>query len=618
MPRPKFWCSKKLRHKDDKQPPNNNSNIKINSSIHNNSTKLNINLINVQYLTQPKYIEIENILENDIDNINIFCLVETQQTRNSIKTRDSTKYLSQMREKSDKKGGGLLVIWKNEELALDHIVSDHPDILVAHVNIRKLDFILILVYISTNNELRNIKIYKELKKIASKYDNKKLIFLGDFNGHIEILGKQKLNKNGKTLLKFVEDNNLNILNLDQNCQGLITWKQNENNSVIDFALTNENMYKNFNKMIIDDEWKKLDISDHCLITIQIDILNNKKNTDKKVEITFNRKSEKAINKFKEYVNTKIEESDNLQDIDQINEIICEAEEKVLKVRLKKQIKPNEKIEPMWITREIKKEIAQKRIINKKRRKAKNPITNTRLKREFYKQKEKIHLLVKNEIENYEKHITSKILNDKNRGKQIWKHIKRLQNRDKINNKKEISIYDKNNIKVEKQKVEDIIEECWNPIYNQHENKILSEWNEAAKLNYKNNYTNESNMQGRYKSSISIEGGIVSVNYENIEIPNNVRDHDYCMIVKPEYKRMKNPVISKEDINTQLMKIKAGKAPGPDTIRPELFKYLADEKYIINNLMIIYNNIIETGIIPENWKKSNTVLIPKIKNLKQMN
>ena len=119
-----------------------------------------------------------------------------------------------MREKSDRKGGGLLVIWKNEELAMEHIVSDHPDILVSHVNIRKLDFILIIVYISTNDELRNINIYKELKKITSKYVNKKLIFLGDFNGHIEILGKQKLNKNGKTLLKFVEDNNLNILNLE--------------------------------------------------------------------------------------------------------------------------------------------------------------------------------------------------------------------------------------------------------------------------------------------------------------------------------------------------------------------------------------------------------------------
>ena len=78
---------------------------------------------------------------------------------------------------------------------------------------------------------------------------------------------------------------------------MITWKHNGNSSIIDFALTNENMHKNFNKMIIDDEWKKLDISDHCLITIQIDILNNKKNTDKKVEITFNRKSEKGINKI---------------------------------------------------------------------------------------------------------------------------------------------------------------------------------------------------------------------------------------------------------------------------------------------------------------------------------
>ena len=68
-------------------------------------------------------------------------------------------------------------------------------------------------------------------------------------------------------------------------------------------------------------------------------------------------------------------------------------------------------------------------------------------------------------------------------------------------------------------------------------------------------------------------------------------------------------MKREDINVQLMEIKAGKAPGPDAIRPELFKYLADEEYIVNNLTIIYNNIIETGIIPENWKTSNTILIP---------
>ena len=46
---------------------------------------------------------------------------------------------------------------------------------------------------------------------------------------------------------------------------------------------------------------------------------------------------------------------------------------------------------MWVTKNVKKEIAIKRIINKKRRKATNGITALRLKKEFYLQKEKINL-----------------------------------------------------------------------------------------------------------------------------------------------------------------------------------------------------------------------------------
>ena len=44
-----------------------------------------------------------------------------------------------MREKNYEKGGGLLIVWKNEGLVMNHIVSDLPDILMAHINIRKLD-----------------------------------------------------------------------------------------------------------------------------------------------------------------------------------------------------------------------------------------------------------------------------------------------------------------------------------------------------------------------------------------------------------------------------------------------------------------------------------------------
>jgi len=195
----------------------------------------------VCYLTQPKMIEIENLLETN-DNINVYCLVETHQTRNSIKTRESTKYLSKMRNISDKKGGGLLIIWKDENLMFEEIIFQNPDILAVNININKQHFILILVYVASNDDKRNILIYKDLEKLYDKYKDEKLLFLGDFNGHIEILGNQKINQNGKKLMSFIDRFNLYILNLDQNCSGEITWKRNEMESVIDFAITNSKMY----------------------------------------------------------------------------------------------------------------------------------------------------------------------------------------------------------------------------------------------------------------------------------------------------------------------------------------------------------------------------------------
>ena len=117
------------------------------------------------YLTQPKMIEIENLLETN-DNLNIYCLVETHQTRNSIKTRDSTKYLSKMRNISDKKGGGLLIIWNDENLIFEEITMQNPDILVTHIMVNKQHFILILVYVASNDDKRNIK---DLEKLFNKY-----------------------------------------------------------------------------------------------------------------------------------------------------------------------------------------------------------------------------------------------------------------------------------------------------------------------------------------------------------------------------------------------------------------------------------------------------------------
>ena len=82
----------------------------------------------------------------------------------------------------------------------------------------------------------------------------------------------------------------------------------------------------FKKMTIDDNWDIIDLSDHCLITIQINIdKNNNKSTNKKTCIIF-KKSINAIEKFIEYVFYIIGNSDQPINIEQFNNIIYEAEE----------------------------------------------------------------------------------------------------------------------------------------------------------------------------------------------------------------------------------------------------------------------------------------------------
>ena len=123
------------------------------------------------------------------------------------------------------------------------IKNVNPDILVAKVIIGDTVFFMITVYVSTNDDMRNINIYNQLTKLLDTYQNEKLLIQGDFNGHTGIIGKQKLNKNGKKVLNLLEMFNLSMLNLDDRCVGEITWEQGNNNSVIDFVLVNEILYR---------------------------------------------------------------------------------------------------------------------------------------------------------------------------------------------------------------------------------------------------------------------------------------------------------------------------------------------------------------------------------------
>ena len=68
----------------------------------------------------------------------------------------------------------------------------------------------------------------------------------------------------------------------------------------------------------------------------------------------------------------------------------------------------------------------------------------------------------------------------------------------------------------------------------------------------------------------------------------------------------------DEIKIQLKKLKNCKSPVPDTIQPEMYEYLSENKKVLETLTKTMNYIIESGNIPLEWKTSITKLIPKNK------
>jgi len=69
-------------------------------------------------------------------------------------------------------------------------------------------------------------------------------------------------------------------------------------------------------------------------------------------------------------------------------------------------------------------------------------------------------------------------------------------------------------------------------------------------------------------------------------------------------------VSNDDVRKHLNKLKTGKQAGIDGIKPELYKWLGRSHVVIAVLSKCMNNLILTGTVPEHWKRSKTVLIPK--------
>ena len=110
-----------------------------------------------------------------------------------------------------------MILYKNNNFLVKNIETIHKDILVIQCQIYSLELRMILVYMSVTNYDCNNQLIQYVQKHIG--NTKNYIILGDFNGHIEFLGPQSMNKNGDMMLDIIDKNNPILLIGHPECKG---------------------------------------------------------------------------------------------------------------------------------------------------------------------------------------------------------------------------------------------------------------------------------------------------------------------------------------------------------------------------------------------------------------
>jgi len=114
-----------------------------------------IMMINIQGLTEAKYVE----LCREVKKRTVLCLVETQKKFLDFQTDSNLDRIDSMREIGDRKGGGIMVLYKEEEsLHLQKREEGHADVLRMEGRIGGMRVTIIVVYLRTGSE-QEVRIY---------------------------------------------------------------------------------------------------------------------------------------------------------------------------------------------------------------------------------------------------------------------------------------------------------------------------------------------------------------------------------------------------------------------------------------------------------------------------
>ena len=121
-----------------------------------NAKRLSVKLINIQGLSKAKYIELEEML-NEENKMNIICITETQQKLDKIMESKGVTKFNKLRETKDKIGEGLMILHREDErIKLEVVITRSTDILIVKGRVMKKEIRIILVYLDcgVGNEVR--------------------------------------------------------------------------------------------------------------------------------------------------------------------------------------------------------------------------------------------------------------------------------------------------------------------------------------------------------------------------------------------------------------------------------------------------------------------------------
>ena len=577
---------------------NNNDENKVKKK-HTQGAKGNIkiNLVNVQGLTRSKLLELEDILRNDCD---ILCLTETQQKFEKYDVCDGVSMVESMREVKDKKGGGLRIMFRSgQNVKATKQPTASPDILYAIMVVGTVKLHLILVYLpvikSVEDRERSRKIKAEVDNILEKVimEDEASLLLGDMNGHIRQIGYQKEDENGRIVLDWINNSSMILLNLEEFCTGTYTWSRQEQKSTIDYVLANRFCYQWVECMKIDEEKELFDLSDHHMIMLNMILPARNVNFNKGTSTAreYWKVDDDSLCLFGEEMHKRLQDC-AITNIQMLNDLMAEvANDKLKATYRRKNVGEQQVKEKPWITDEIRTAIKKRKEINRERRKETDKKKEQVLIDCYQAQKKKVQELVKEAVTKSEKKTTEDIRNGANKSKSIFENIDKLRKKER--SKQDIYLYDSEGKKLDPEEEQEELVHFWKTIYQQHPNNIKDVWNDKSKNEY--------------------EEGVKQEDQEVPSFPRHMRElMDMALPTRQGPAGMTPAQIDSTDVMDAVKAMRNKSAPGPDKLKPELYKALVSTRLGLDTLTRCLQQELDDNTKPESWKTSKTKMIPKTK------